>query len=62
MFDEYMKIRELKDLLSKIDDDKDICFAVFDEYGVEVEGNIKFKSLHEGNYNDVYITLSAKSE
>ena len=55
-----MKAKELKQMLNKIDDNEDISFSVFDDYGIEVEG-LKFKTL-EKEYGSYYLTLSAYDE
>lgn len=55
-----MKAKEFKELVNKIDDNEDINFAVFNEYGSEVEG-VEFKKLREG-YGGWYLILSAENE
>lgn len=52
-----MRAKDFKELINKIDDDVDLSFTAFDEYGTEVEG-LKFQSLEKG-YGKYYLTLSA---
>ena len=52
-----MTVKELKEQLNNIDDNTDIVFVVYDEYGTEVEG-VKFRHLITNGYGDTYLTLS----
>ena len=56
-----MKIKDIKKELENYDENAEIVFCAFDEYGCEIE-NVKFKEIKKSGWSEtIYIAVSAEN-